>query len=96
MARLTVGLASAVTFGALSALAGARALDVHSYLGFGSLALALFGVTLLLPVRGRSPLGARASARDATRRDPRRGQTPPASARRRRDKSPHPGSFRRA
>ena len=53
MTRLTVGLASAVTFGALSALAGARAVDVDSYLGFGALALALFGLTLLLPVRER-------------------------------------------
>ena len=87
MTRLTVGLASAVTFGALSALAGARAVDVDSYLGFGSLALALFGITLLLPVRERSPALDRANARE---------ETPPPSAPRRRDKSPHPGSFRRA
>jgi hypothetical protein len=90
MARLTVGLASAVTFGALSVLVGARAVDVDSYLGFGALALALFGITLLLPVREGS------RARDDTRRAPRRGKTPRPSARRRRDKSPHPGSFRRA
>jgi hypothetical protein len=87
MTRLTVGLASAVTFGALSALAGARALRVDAYLGLSLLALSLFGAALLLPVRSREPTRARPSAPD---------ETPPRSAPRRRDKSPHQRSLRRA
>jgi hypothetical protein len=86
MTRLTVGLASAVTFGALSALAGARALGVDAYLGLSLLALSLFGAALLLPVRSGEPARAR----------PSEDEPPPPSAPRGRDKSPHPGSFRRA
>jgi hypothetical protein len=50
MARLTVGLVSAVSFGALSALAGASAVGVDTYLGLSLVSLALFGAALLLPV----------------------------------------------
>jgi hypothetical protein len=86
MARLTVGLVSAVTFGALSVLVGTRAVGVDAYLGLSLFSLLLFGAALLLPVRAGTPRA------HSTPLD----EAPPRSAPRRRDKSPHPGSFRRA